>query len=77
MDGATKFHIDLGCFLTFGLGPLPRELCKELNMKLHPVYENSFSKVSRLQPHKLNITHLLTHEKYVYVIQSQLEHELF
>ena len=27
MHSATKFHIDLGCFLTFGLGPLPRELC--------------------------------------------------
>ena len=26
MHSATKFHIDLGCFLTFGLGPLPREL---------------------------------------------------
>ena len=26
MHSATKFHIDLGCILTFGLGPLPREL---------------------------------------------------
>ena len=27
IHSATKFHIDLGCFLTFGLGSLPRELC--------------------------------------------------
>ena len=27
MHSETKFYIDLRCFLTFGLGPLPRELC--------------------------------------------------
>ena len=69
--------LGLQVLIFFTLQNETQVLNKELNMKLHPVYENSFSKVSRLQPHKLNITHLLTHEKYVYVIQSQLEHELF
>ncbi len=27
MHSETKFYIDLRCFLTFGLEPLPRELC--------------------------------------------------
>ena len=31
MHSETKFYIDLWCFLTFGLGPLPRELCTEKN----------------------------------------------
>ena len=30
MHSATKFHINLGCFLNFGLGPLPRELWSRL-----------------------------------------------
>ena len=29
MHSETKFYIDLRCFLTFGLEPLPRELCRK------------------------------------------------